>query len=556
MFKFNFNKFNNEILKGQYSQYLIISVFFLFLITGFTIVKDYGISTDEPFQRSIGYFYYISLIEKFFFNQELLIALKNKFQNMYWANEIINGEYIQYGVLFDLFATSLEEFFKIEGDRNAFHLKHTVTFLTFFISSIFFYKIILDRFKNKILAITATIFFITTPRIFAESFYNCKDIVFMCFCIYSLYFCFKSFNEFTLKNIFLFSLFSAFATNIRIMGILLFVLFIIFFILNTLEQENYFKKNFKNFLFFSLSYPILVFLFWPYLWDSPLQNFIAAFNSFANYDWGGQVLYLGKYVKANNLPWHYIPIWILITLPLPFLFLSLTGFLKILFLFTNKILNLSEKNKLWTQINDKKDFFILSFFLLPIFLVILLDSTLYAGWRHLYFIYPCLIYFIAIGIKYILDLQLKIFSEKISSSIIFFVLCFNIYNLIKLHPYQNIYFNSLVENRANKLFEIDYWGLGNYEAINFLLENEKKNNVSIRTASFTPLFYSKLMLNDKNKKISLTGTEQYDQDFIFTNYIYENNPRYLKKYIIPKNYTKFFTLKRGNVIINEIYRKN
>ena len=64
------------------------------------------------------------------------------------------------------------------------------------------------------------------------------------------------------------------------------------------------------------------------------------------------------------------------------------------------------------------------------------------------------------------------------------------------------------------------------------------------------------MLNDKNKKISLTGTEQYDQDFIFTNYIYENNPRYLKKYIIPKNYTKFFTLKRGNVIINEIYRKN
>ena len=52
---------------------------------------------------------------------------------MYWANEIINGGYIQYGVLFDLFAAFLEEFFKIEGDRNAFHLKHTLTFLTFFI---------------------------------------------------------------------------------------------------------------------------------------------------------------------------------------------------------------------------------------------------------------------------------------------------------------------------------------------------------------------------------------------------------------------------------------
>ena len=161
----------------------------------------------------------------------------------------------------------------------------------------------------------------------------------MCFCIYSLYFCFRSFNEFTLRNVFFFSLFSAFSTNIRIMGILLFVLFIIFFILNTLEQENYLKKNFKNFLFFSFSYPILVFLFWPYLWESPLQNFIASFNSFANYDWGGQILYLGKYVKANNLPWHYITVWILITLPLPFLFLSLVGFLKILFLFVNNFLN-------------------------------------------------------------------------------------------------------------------------------------------------------------------------------------------------------------------------
>ena len=60
MFKFNFDKFYNGILRGQYIQYLIVSLFFLFLIIGFLVIKDYGISTDEPFQRSIGYFYYIS----------------------------------------------------------------------------------------------------------------------------------------------------------------------------------------------------------------------------------------------------------------------------------------------------------------------------------------------------------------------------------------------------------------------------------------------------------------------------------------------------------------
>ena len=42
------------------------------------------------------------------------------------------------------------------------------------------------------------------------------------------------------------------------------------------------------------------------------------------------------------------------------------------------------------------------------------------------------------------------------------------------HPYQNIYFNSLVKNKANKYFEIDYWGLANHEAIEFIIDDSKK----------------------------------------------------------------------------------
>ena len=141
--------------------------------------------------------------------------------------------------------------------------------------------------------------------------------------------------------------------------------------------------------------------------------------------------------------------------------------------------------------------------------------------------------------------------------IIFCALAFNIYNLIKFHPYQNIYFNILVEKKANKLFEIDYWGLGNLRALNYIEKNKREDNlVTVRTASFTPLNYSSLMMGNKNKKLFLiNGTVDLNQDFIFTNYIYENNPRYEKKYFISNNYDKFYTLKKGNVIINEIYKK-
>ena len=141
--------------------------------------------------------------------------------------------------------------------------------------------------------------------------------------------------------------------------------------------------------------------------------------------------------------------------------------------------------------------------------------------------------------------------------IIFLSIFINISNIIKLHPFQNIYFNILFEKKANTLFEIDYWGLGNAHSIIKILDTvNESENVIIGTASFTPLNYSKYIINHKRiKNVTLPGTDKINSDYIFTNYVYEGNPKYKKKYFIPKNYEKFYTLKKGNIIINEIYKK-
>ncbi len=193
-------------------------------------------------------------------------------------------------------------------------------------------------------------------------------------------------------------------------------------------------------------------------------------------------------------------------------------------------------------------------------MIILLNSTLYGGWRHLYFIYPGLVYFMIISAEIIF----KMFKNKIYKTFVFTIfivaLITNIVNLIKLHPYQNIYFNFLVEKRANELFEIDYWGLGNAESLRQIIfdaDKNKLNKVQVRTASFTPLNYTKLIMSEsENERLILTGTKHLNQDYIFTNRVYERNPKFLKKYKIPDNYKKIFVLRRGNVVINEIYKKN
>ena len=550
------NTFIQQIIKKNNNQFFIFISFTIFFLIGLSIFKDFGLSNDEPFQRTIGYYWLINILKKFSANYELINQIDQKFQLMYWSDYVVNGNLLQYGILFDTFAASLEEVFNIDNNQDAFHLKHFLTFMFFFISSIFFYKIINQRFKNRFFALLVTFFYITSPRIFAESFYNCKDIVFMSFVVMSLHYALSSFENFSLKNIFFFSLFTAFATSVRVMGIFLFLLFLLFLLFNSLEEKRFFKKNINKFCYLIIFYSLITFIFWPFLWESPINNFIFTLKSFANFNMSFEIFYLGEFYNIKNLPWHYIPIWIFVTTPLIFFLFFLIGFLNVNTLFFKNFCNLSNKNRLWKNVEQKKDFFILLFFITPIFLVIFLSSTLYTGWRHLYFIYPCLTYFIALGLKFIFNNTNFKTYRKTFVVIVGLSLVLNIYNLIKLHPYQNIYFNFIFEHKARNYFEIDYWGLGNVEALAFLNKEIDDEKINLKIASFSPFEYSRLILeNSSLNKFSFIGTSEKDLKYIFTNYVFDKNPKYEKKYFIPKNYDKIFVLKKGNIIINEIYKK-
>ena len=539
-------------------KFFIFLFFFLYFIVGISIYKDYGISIDEPFQRTSGHFWMITVIENFFPNYEKLEIIKSKMSQMEWGKEMLNGQYLQYGPFFDLFSAILENGLNLKSSSDIFFFKHLLNFIVFYISSIFVFFIIKTRFKNNFLPFFGTFFYISSPRIFAESFYNCKDIIFMSFMVYALYFCLKSLRKYNFKNLFLFSLFAAIATDIRIMGIGIVIIFLIFFLIECLENKKIFFKKVLFILFFILSYFFLTYLFWPYLWDDPFNKIIYAFNSFSNYDWENSVFYFGKFIMANNLPWHYILVWIGITTPLFYLVLFLIG----LFIVFNKLkknfLNLDHDGgkKLFCTFEQKIDFIMLAYFLLPVVAVILFNSTLYGGWRHLYFVFPSIIYLSIYGIEFLLNIKIK-FIKTILFGLVFLCLINNIKNIIKLHPFQNIYFNIIAEKRANKLFEIDSWGLANSKAIEFILkDSDDKKEINVRTASFTPLEYSvNITNNERINKLNLDGTVDLGQKYIFTNYIYERDPKFTKKYIISNEYKKIYSLRKGNIIINEIFKK-
>ena len=555
------NSKNNLIQKEKIINFLTILLFCFYFFVGINIYKDYGFSIDEPFQRTTGYYWYIWIINSFFENYSNLESLQNSFNKMEWSKEMLEGTFLEYGVFFDLLAVIIENQFNLKNYQDIYHAKHLLNFFFFFLSSICFFYLIKHRFKNIFLPLVGTVFYITTPRIFAESFYNCKDIILMCLTVFSIFFCLKVLKNYKIKNIILFSFFAALATSLRPMGIFIIFLFIIFFILESFEIKNFFIKKINLILTTIILYLIFTYLLWPFLWTDPINNFLVAFQSFKKFELGvSSSFYLGKYVNTSYLPWHYTFVWIAVSTPIIYSFFFLMASFNIAYNFVKNFLEININDyskKLWSNYNEKVDLFFLMFFLGPIFATIIFQSTLYNGWRHLYFIYPGLIYLIVYAINFLINLNVNKILKNAFFLIVIFTIISNIFNLLKFHPYQNVYFNYLVEKKANSLFEIDYWGLGNAQSIKKILNNtDDSEEVSIGEASFTPLAYSRYIINNKKiNNVVFSGTTKNNQDYFITNYIYERNPKFIKKYSISKKYEKFFTLKRGNVIINEIYKK-
>ena len=172
------------------SKKITFFLFFIFFLVGAFTFKDYGISVDELAHRKAG-FYWLDYILKFTPFQGLSDAVTLKLSQIKGLNIASHESAKYYGIAFDLPAAFLEVIFKIDDPKNYFHLKHFLNFTLFFVGSIFFYKLLLNRFSSFNIALIGTLFFVLSPRIYGHSFFNNKDIVFLSLLSISLYYCFK-----------------------------------------------------------------------------------------------------------------------------------------------------------------------------------------------------------------------------------------------------------------------------------------------------------------------------------------------------------------------------
>ena len=126
---------------------------------------------------------------------------------------------------------------------------------------------------------------------------------------------------------------------------------------------------------------------------------------------------------------------------------------------------------------------------------------------------------------------------------------------MKNHPYQYVYFNALAGKEFNKYFEMDYWGVGNYNALNYLV-NTNNANLKIGIIGNADIWQSRMFLDEaKRKKIEITDNFS-NVDFLIDNYVRWNGIKNVKKnFIIKKNFETYHDIKVDNISIIKIYKK-
>ena len=546
-----------DFVKKIYESNIFIYLFFLlYLSIGLIIFKDYGISLDEPFNRMNGLVSLRYVVEKFSIPLDLHQVTVHipDFHTYIKSTSNIN---IIYGVIFDLPLALIEVLFNLQDTRDIYLTRHLFNFFVFFVSTICFYHLINFQFKSKGLALIGVLLLILSPRIFAHSFFNSKDIIFLSLMIFAIFFSLKTLNQNGIKYIFLAAFFTALATALRVPGCYILILTIFFYYLNYDKEKHEFSRL-KFSLYYFLLFLASLYLLWPFLWENPLTNFIYSFKLLGKIPYSFYTLYLGEFVNTKNLPWHYFFVWFFISTPPIFLLLIIYGF----FIVCKTLLkNLSfidenDKNFLWKTNYEMNAFFILCVFIVPIFLTILLNSTVYNGWRHFYFVYPALV-FLAINSLQFIYLHFKKIITKSIYLLLITQMLFSIYFIIISHPIQSIYFNSPSKKIFANQFVYDYWGLSNLISLKKLINNENyEKPIKIATSSFTDLNKTKFIIEkDLRDQLIILGSDKTNADFIFTNYYYNRPPYLEEKFLIPGNYYSIIKLEIGGLLVNEIFKK-
>lgn len=492
------------------SPYIAAGILFLFLLLiGLKVYDEYGIFWDDPIERKSSLIAY-SYIDPSVRDKSGATA---DFRGLEEYQEYRDR---YYGTAMQMPMVLLEKHFDFSLPYKMIYLyRHLYVFLVFFISCVCFWRICSELTDNQWMGLAGVIFLLLCPRIFADAFYNIKDIMELSLCVISAYFAIRFLKMEKWRDVFFLSVFSALAVNTRIIGAIVPGVCVLLYLVRLLTEHRIKRGSLKLIAIILFSIGIYIAIT-PITWQNPLRELIQTlktFSSFSNYE--GPVLFLGTYYKTTDLPWYYLPVWIFATVPLYFTMLVLAGVSV-----SGRRLFLAVRKK---QLKTKEYEYLLVLLIvaIPVIFVILFSPVLYNGWRHFYFLAPFLAAIALIGFSWILKKAVeKKAAAYMGCGVVGAGMLMTAGWMIKEHPHEFIYFNPAVRSYVEGNFEKDYWMISQKELLEKICAREPEGEVKIWCEPGTES--SRYFLSDEDQQRITIVSDVREADYVV--YIYENSP--------------------------------
>ena len=537
---------NINLWLGQKQRHeLVVWAFFLgYLFIGYQIYDDYGVSMDEPIQRKHG------MVSLEYVNRQL--GEPFNIPNIHNI-DVQYYDHKDYGVIFQMGCYALELILGLKDSRDIFLLRHALVFLLFWISTVYFYKLLEYHFKDWRLALLGVIFLVLSPRIFANAFYNPKDIPLLSWCILSTYTMLKFLDLRNFKYGILHGFACAMAINTRIVAVYIPVVTLGFFLFDRFRHERLSPVNKTNTLAlfsFLSGVIILTIAFWPFLWQNTIENFVYAFSSMSRFRWYYTIFFMGEFYYPQELPWYYIPVWIAISTPIAYLVsfvIGMAAFVRII---------IRERTKVYSSSDQRNILIFVLLLLIPLVAVVVLKSTLYNGWRHMYFVYPFFILIAISGLKVLIENKLKARFLPKPAYLVMPILTFHLFyitvEMIRDHPFQNVFFEQLITRNPSGSFELDYYGLSYREALSQLLNTNNSDTLHVAFSNYSGV--NNLYILDKRDRIRFKHTLLKEAAFYISEEKYlksDTQPMFLGDQLLFVN-----QIERNGICISKTYYVN
>ena len=420
----------------------------IFAVVGIAVLDDYGVSANERWQRDIGYASFNYLLG----DRDAL--LPNDDHNRF------------YGVGVELPLIAIERALGLDDTRPIYLSRHLFTHALFLIGGFFAWLLAYRMFGSRLVALLVMLIFLLHPRIYAHSFFNTKDLPFLCAFMAALYLIHRAFRRDSVWAFALCGAGVAALVSVRVIGVMLFAAVVGALALDAfhaIRRGAGARRALANAAAFCLAAALALYAAFPFLWGNPLK-LIAAFPTLARHPDRLATLFRGEWVQWPNIPWSFVPAWMLVTTPPIALALAALGIAAVAYHCA------ARWRGMFANTAARFGLMALACLTLPVIAAIALNSNLYDDWRQMYFLWAPVCVLSAFGLRLLTMIPMpRVRLGALALTAVGIALI--AVQTVSLHPHQNDYFNPLANKTSlSERWEMNYWHAATRDALEALLE--------------------------------------------------------------------------------------